>query len=284
VSARSRILQIGAGKFNLHEKALILGVLNVTPDSFSDGGKCFDCEAAVHHALRMEAEGADIIDIGGESTRPYSTPVSEEEELRRVIPVIEGIRRHSAIPISIDTTKAVVARRAVGAGADMLNDISGLTRDREMLNVLRNNNLPVIIMHSKGTPAEMQLDPHYDDLMGEISQFLGTQAELALAAGAQADGVFIDPGIGFGKTVEHNFTLLQKLGELRELGYPVAVGPSRKSFIGRALGLDIGERLEATLAAAAVAICNGASMVRLHDIREGRRAVDLAFRIREAGE
>jgi dihydropteroate synthase len=200
------------------------------------------------------------------------------------MPVIEGIRRHSATPISIDTTKAGVARRAVGAGADMLNDVSGLTRDEDMLNVLRNNNLPVIIMHSKGTPAEMQLDPHYDDLMGEISQFLRTQAELALAAGAQADGVFIDPGIGFGKTVEHNFKLLQKLGELRELGYPVAVGPSRKSFIGRALGLDIGDRLEATLAAAAVAVCNGASMVRLHDIREGRRAVDLAFRIREAGE
>jgi len=276
------VLRIGSRSFDLAEKVLILGILNVTPDSFSDGGLHLDPEAAIRHALRMEAEGADIIDVGGESTRPFSQPVTEEEELERVIPVIEGIRRHSDIPISIDTVKSAVARAAVAAGADMLNDVSGLTRDPDVLNVLQDNNLPVIIMHSKGTPAEMQIDPSYDDLMGEISGFLFGQAKRAIAAGAPAGSVFIDPGIGFGKTADHNLTILKRLDILVESGYPVAVGPSRKSFIGKLLGLDAGERLEATLAAAAIAVLNGASIVRLHDVREGRRAIDLAHKIREA--
>ncbi len=274
--------RVGTRRFRLEERVLILGILNVTPDSFSEGGLHLDPEAAIRHALRMEAEGADIIDVGGESTRPFSQPVPAEEEIRRVIPVIEGIRRHTDIPISIDTVKSAVARAALAAGADMLNDVSGLTRDPDVLNVLRDNNLPVIIMHSKGTPAEMQLDPSYDDLIGEIKGFLIEQAERAIEAGAPDDGVIIDPGIGFGKTAEHNLTILKRLDAFVDSGYPVAVGPSRKSFIGKLLGLDVGERLEATLAASAIAVLNGASVVRLHDVRQGRRAVDLALKIREA--
>jgi len=280
--SRNRVLRIGSKRFELDRRVVLLGILNVTPDSFSDGGLYLDPQSAMERALRMEEEGADAIDVGGESTRPGSRPVPAEEEIRRVVGVIEAIRRSSEIPISIDTTKAVVARAAVDAGADMLNDISGLTRDDEMLNVLRNNNLPVIIMHCKGTPVDMQRDPRYDDLIGEISGYLKKQAERALQAGAPADGIVIDPGIGFGKTVEHNLTLLKRLPELAALGYPVAVGPSRKSFIGNALGLEVSERLEGTLAAAAAAVLGGASMVRLHDVREGRRAVDLALMIREA--
>lgn len=280
--SRNRVLRIGSKRFELDRQVVLLGILNVTPDSFSDGGLYLDPQSAVEHALRMEEEGADAIDVGGESTRPGSRPVPPEEEIRRVVGVIEAIRLRSEIPISIDTTKAAVARAAVAAGADMLNDISGLTSDEEMLNVLRNNNLPVIIMHCKGTPVDMQRDPRYDDLIGEISGYLKKQAERALQAGAPADGIVIDPGIGFGKTVEHNLTLLKRLPELAALGYPVAVGPSRKSFIGNALGLEVNERLEGTLAAAAVAVLGGASMVRLHDVREGRRAVDLALMIREA--
>ncbi len=278
------VLRIGSNNFDLSKQVLIIGILNVTPDSFSDGGLHLGPKKAVHRALQMEAEGADIIDVGGESTRPGSLPISYEEECRRVMPVIEGIRRHSVIPISIDTTKASIARAAVEAGADMLNDISGLIRDPKMLNVLQDNKLPVIIMHSKGTPAEMQRDPHYDNLIGEITAFLRTRAEKALEAGAPADGVIVDPGIGFGKTVEHNFTIIKRLVEITALGYPVAIGPSRKNFIGAALKLDVTQRLEGTLAAAAIAVLNGASLVRLHDVKEGRRAVDIALRIREAEE
>lgn len=275
-------LTIGSRNYDLAKKVLVLGVLNVTPDSFSDGGLFAEPEKAVRHALQMEADGADIIDVGGESTRPGSLPITPEEEIRRVAPVIKGIRRHSDIPVSIDTWKSGVAGAAVAEGADILNDTSGLTRDADMLKVLQDNKLPVIIMHSKGTPAEMQFNPRYDDLMGEITRFLLVQAQTARKAGAPEDGIIIDPGIGFGKTVEHNFTIIRRLSELAALGYPVAIGPSRKSFIGAALKLDANQRLEGTLAAAAAAVVNGAALVRLHDVRAGRRAVDIALRIREA--
>jgi dihydropteroate synthase len=277
-----RVLRVGARRFDLSGKIVLLGILNITPDSFSDGGLYLDPETALRRAMLMEEEGADIIDIGGESTRPFAEPVTAEEEMRRVLPAIEGIRRHSDIPISIDTTKAAVARAAVAAGADMINDISGLKSDPEMLKVLRDNKLPVIIMHSKGTPAEMQIDPRYDDLIGEISSFLAGRAEAAIAAGAPADGIVLDPGIGFGKTAAHNLTIFKRLSEFTRLGHPLAVGPSRKSFIGKLLKLEAAERLEGTLAASAAAVLNGADIVRLHDIRAGRRAVDLAFSIREA--
>lgn len=278
----SRRLAVGSEVFDLEEKVLLLGILNVTPDSFSDGGVYIDSERAIGRALQMEGEGADIIDVGGESTRPGAAAVSIEEELRRILPVIEGIRRHSRIPISIDTRKAEVAAAAVAAGAGMVNDISGLRHDPKMLNVLRDNKLPVIIMHCKGTPADMQRDPHYDDLIGEISEFLTTGAEMARRVGVPASGIILDPGIGFGKTPGHNLALLKRLPELVTLGYAVAIGPSRKSFIGAALGLAVDQRLEGTLAASAVAVFNGASIVRLHDVKEGRRAIDLAFCMREA--
>ena len=280
----ARRLRIGASSFDLAERVVLVGILNVTPDSFSDGGLYLDPDRAARRALEMADEGADVVDVGGESTRPGSLPVAAGEELGRVVPVIEAVRRRSDIPISIDTTKAEVARAAVEAGADMLNDISGLTRDPEMLNVLRHNKLPVIIMHSKGEPAAMQDDPRYDDLIGEISDFLRAGAEAALAAGAPPGGVVVDPGIGFGKTAEHNLTILKRLPELAALGYPLLVGPSRKSFIGAALGLEVDQRLESTLAAAAIAVANGASLVRLHDVKQGRRAVDLAAKIRGASD
>jgi dihydropteroate synthase len=275
-------LTIRGVEFNLRHQVLLLGVLNITPDSFSDGGLYMRTDKAIGRALAMVEEGADIIDIGGESTRPGSLPLPAEEELRRVIPAIEGIRRHSEVPISIDTTKAEVAAAAVASGADLVNDISGLRQDPDMIKVLRDNKLPVIIMHSKGTPAEMQIDPRYDDLIGEISSFLAGRAEAAIAAGAPAEGIVLDPGIGFGKTVAHNLTIFKRLSEFTRLGHPLAVGPSRKSFIGKLLKLGASERLEGTLAAAAAAVLNGADLVRLHDVLAGRRAVDLAFSIREA--
>lgn len=276
----TRRLRIGSKKFDLEDRALLLGILNVTPDSFSDGGKYLSADKAVAAAQQMERDGADIIDIGGESTRPGSTGVSTQEELDRVVPVIRRIRQHSDIPISIDTVKSAVFSEAVAAGADMLNDISGLRGDPEMLNLLKFNKLPVIIMHSKGTPDVMQKDPRYKDLIGEISEFFVVQAERAIKAGAGP--VIIDPGIGFGKTVEHNFQLIKRLAEFTRLGYPIAVGPSRKSFIGLALKLEVTDRLEGTLATAAASVVNGADIVRLHDIKEGRRAIDIAHMIRYA--
>jgi dihydropteroate synthase len=276
----ARIIELGGRRFDLDERPLVMGILNVTPDSFSDGGRFLDCERAVGHALELERQGADIIDIGGESTRPGSGGISAEEEISRVVPVIAGIRAQSDIPLSIDTSKAAVFEAAANAGADLLNDISGLTRDPGMLLSLRQLRLPVIIMHSKGTPDVMQLDPRYDDLFGEISGFLRRQAERALEAGAPA--AIIDPGIGFGKTVDHNLQLLKHLRRFAELGFPVAVGPSRKSFIGTVLDLSVDQRLEGTLAATAISVLNGADIIRLHDVREGRRAADLAMSIRRA--
>lgn len=274
----ARQLSLGQHNFDLDERPLVMGILNTTPDSFSDGGNFFAPDAAVPRALQMLEEGADIIDVGGESTRPGSTGVGETEELQRVIPVIESIRRHSNAPISIDTTKAAVYAAAVEAGADMLNDISGLTRDPDIVRRLRRLRTPVIIMHSKGTPDVMQRDPHYADLFDEISGFLRRQADVALEAGAPA--VIVDPGIGFGKTLEHNLQLITHLERFAEIGHPVLIGPSRKSFIAKALGLEADQRLEATLAAVSVSVLNGADIVRVHDVRECRRAADMAAAFR----
>ena len=274
----TRKIRLRNQSYDLDSRPLIMGILNVTPDSFSDGGNFFDIDKAIVHALEMVSQGADIIDVGGESTRPGSRGVTAQEEIDRVIPVIEALRKSNDCVISIDTTKAQVCEEALRFGADMLNDVSGLTRDPDMLNLLQRNKLPVIIMHSKGTPDVMQKDPHYDDLFGEISGFLLAQAHKARKAGSTE--VIIDPGIGFGKTVDHNLQLLKHLDRIAELGFPVAVGPSRKSFIGKSLGLDVDQRLEATLAAAAIAVLKGADIIRLHDVQEGRRAVDLAHLIR----
>jgi dihydropteroate synthase len=254
--------------YDLSEKTLIMGILNVTPDSFSDGGLYLDTQKAVERALRMEEEGADILDIGGESTRPGSEPVPLEEELRRVIPVIEALSGRLSIPISIDTYKAEVAKRAIEAGASVVNDISGLRFDPKMAEVVAEYDVGVVIMHIKGTPKDMQRDPHYDDLFGEITEYLKESIKLAKEQGVQEERIVVDPGIGFGKRPEHNLQIIKHLDRFTTLGRPVLVGPSRKSFIGLILGgVPPSERLEGTASAVAISVLNGASIVRVHDVK-----------------
>jgi dihydropteroate synthase len=271
----------GKRAYDLSSRTHIMGVLNVTPDSFSDGGKYVDPEAAVARAFEMIDEGADIIDVGGESTRPKSTaygegaePVDAEEEVRRVLPVIQRLARASDIPISIDTYKAEVARRALDAGATIVNDISGLRFDAQMADVVGRAGASVVIMHIKGTPKTMQLNPEYDDLFGEITAYLAAGIEKAKRAGVRQ--ILIDPGIGFGKRLEHNLQLLSGLERFQVLGCPIVVGASRKSFIGALLDLPVNERLEGSLAAAVAAVLHGANIVRVHDVRATKRAVAIA--------
>jgi dihydropteroate synthase len=259
---------------------LVMGILNVTPDSFSDGGHFLAPERAVEHGRRMVAEGADIIDIGGESTRPGADPVPLETELERVLPVISGLRRESDVVISIDTYKAEVARRALEAGADLVNDISGLRFDPEMAEVVREADVPVVIMHIKGTPRNMQVDPHYEDVVQEIVDYFRERVAYARTEGIERRRIILDPGIGFGKRLEDNFVLLRELHRFAALGYPVLVGPSRKSFIGLTLNLPVDERLEGTAAAVTAAILNGARIVRVHDVAAMRRVAVIADRIR----
>lgn len=258
---------------------LIMGVLNVTPDSFSDGGKFFDQKAAIKHAQQMIKDGADIIDVGGESTRPDSEPVSKEEELRRVLPLIKALK-DSPVPLSIDTMKPEVADAALNAGASILNDVTGL-RNQEMVKIAAKHNVPTIIMHMLCTPKTMQANPEYKDVVKEVKSYLKTQAEKAKAAGITQ--IIIDPGIGFGKTVEHNLQLIKHIPEFKKLGYPVLMGPSRKSFIGKLLNIDNPEdRLEGTLAAVTACVLNGADILRVHDVKECKRAIQIAHAIKSA--
>ncbi len=258
------------------EKPVLMGVLNVTPDSFSDGGRFFRHDEALKRLEEVQAEGADIIDIGGESTRPGASPVSEEEELRRVMPAIEAAAGKFDLPVSIDTTKSAVARAALVAGAEVINDISGLRFDAELAELAAESGAGLVLMHIRGEPRTMQREIHYDDLMGEIVGELRESTERALAAGCRAEQLVVDPGIGFGKTAEHNLAIINQLGDVVELGYPVLIGPSRKSFIGKTLGLEVEERLEATIAACVVALLRGARIFRVHDVTEARRALDMA--------
>ncbi|MGC9530050.1 MAG: dihydropteroate synthase [Candidatus Bipolaricaulaceae bacterium] len=261
-----------------------MGIVNVTPDSFSPGGRYLDPEAAAAHALRLEAEGADLIDVGGESTRPGAAPVSAREELRRVLPVLAALQGKLSVPISIDTTKAEVAEESIKAGAQVVNDISALRFDPEMGPLVARTGVGVILMHMQGTPQTMQDNPTYADVVDEVRSFLAARARAAVAAGVAGEQVAVDPGIGFGKTVEHNLDLLRRLPALVELGLPVVVGPSRKSFIGAVLGLPVDQRLEGTLAACAVAVARGADVVRVHDVAPVRRVVDMAVRLRNRRE
>lgn len=247
-----------------------MGVLNVTPDSFSDGGRFVDTDRAVAHAQAMARAGADIIDVGGESSRPGSQPVSAEEELRRVIPVIE---RLADLLVSIDTTKAAVAEAALAAGARIVNDISALRFDPRMAEVVRAAGAGLVLMHMQGTPQTMQQNPRYDDVVSEVRAFLSERIRLAEAAGIARGQIAVDPGIGFGKTVEHNLKLLAHLDEFCSLGCALVVGVSRKSFIGKLLGRDVHERLAGSLAAAAWAVARGANVVRAHDVAQ---TVDVA--------
>lgn len=258
-----------------------MGILNVTPDSFTDGGMFYPTAAAVEHGLRMAEDGADIIDIGGESTRPGSEALGYDEELRRTIPVIEALAKRVAIPISIDTYKADVARRALDAGASMVNDISGLRFDPEMAKTVAARQVPVVVMHIKGTPKNMQLNPHYEALLPEIMDYLRTSIRIARDAGVDEQRIIIDPGIGFGKTFEHNLRILNDLHEFTLLGKPLLIGPSRKAFIGKILdNASTSERLEGTAAAVAISIMNGAHIIRVHDVKEMVKVAKVADAIR----
>ncbi|GBD97651.1 MAG TPA: dihydropteroate synthase [Nitrospirae bacterium] len=255
--------------FDFTLRSYVMGILNVTPDSFSDGGTYFSKESAVEQALRMEDEGADIIDIGGESTRPGAEKISVKEEVNRVVPVIEALAGKVKVPISVDTYKSDVAKAAIQAGASIINDISGLRFDPEMPGIAAKNKVPVVIMHIKGTPRNMQKAPVYKALIPEIIDYLHEGIKIARDAGIPDDMIIIDPGIGFGKTVEHNLEIIKGLNEFTGFEKPVLLGHSRKSFIGRMLGdLPVSERLEGTAAAAAIGIFNGANIIRVHDVKE----------------
>ena len=258
---------------------LIMGILNVTPDSFSDGGKFIHLGKALSQAQYMENNGADIIDIGGESTRPGAVPVSIEEEINRTIPVIEEIRKYSNIAISIDTYKSEVAEKALLAGADFINDISGLTFDSRMMEIVKKFDVPVVLMHIKGTPQDMQTNPTYIDVIKDLLEFFSFQINKALDFGIKKVQIIIDPGIGFGKQLNDNFILIRRLKEFSELGFPILIGPSRKSFIGLTLDSPPEYRLEGTLAAVSAGILNGASIVRVHDVKEVKRTVIITDKI-----
>jgi dihydropteroate synthase len=252
-----------------------MGILNVTPDSFSDGGSFLGADAIGSQVETMIEAGADIIDVGGESSRPFAEAVSVEEELARVLPAIRQIRKRSTIPISIDTTKAEVAAKALATGADIINDISALRFDPEMVSLVRKTEAPVIIMHMQGTPADMQLAPRYNDVIAEIRDFFRERLSTAATKGIVKKRFIIDPGLGFGKTVDHNLTILKHLEDLQELGCPLLIGHSRKAFIGRLLGKEVGERDVATAAISALCAAGGVSILRVHDVGMTVQAVRL---------
>lgn len=266
-------------KFWISNRTLIMGILNVTPDSFYDGGKYFSFVNAVRHAEELVNEGADIIDVGGESTRPGAESVSPDEELKRVIPVIRKLADRIDVPISIDTQKSKVAKEALESGARMVNDISALRTDPEMAGIVKEYNVPVVLMHMKGTQRDMQVNPEYTDVIGEIKAFFRERIEWAKANGIREENIIIDPGIGFGKTLEHNLEILRRLKEFKEFGMPVLIGPSRKSFIGRILDKTEEERIWGTAGAVSAGILNGADMVRVHDVSEIRDVVNVTDRI-----
>ena len=269
-------LDIRGRRYSLGPAAWLMGIVNVTPDSFSDGGAFFETDRAVDHALSLACQGADVLDIGGESTRPGSRPVPEEEELRRVLPVIRGLRARTGALISVDTTKAGVARAALDAGADMVNDTSALRADPAMAGVVARSGAAVILMHMKGTPLTMQEAPRYDDLVGEVRGFLAGRMRDAEASGIPAERIALDPGIGFGKTAADNLEMLNRLEAFRELGRPLCLGVSRKAFIGLVLGAPPGERLEGTIAAAVLGFSRGARILRVHDVGPVAKAVRMA--------
>ena len=266
--------RFGSVMYDLSSRTHIMGVLNVTPDSFSDGGKFYALESALARAREMVDQGADFLDIGGESTRPGSDPVPLEEEIRRVAPIIERLAKDMTVPISIDTYKAKVADAALNSGAVIVNDITGLTFDPGMVDVVVRHHASVVIMHMKGTPKTMQQDPHYEDVTVEIADFLQKQALKARKSGVNQ--IIIDPGIGFGKKLEHNLELIKRLAELRRSGCPLLIGPSRKSFIGMLLNLPVDQRLEGTAAAVTACILNGANIIRVHDVMEMKRVAIIA--------
>jgi dihydropteroate synthase len=264
----------------LGRRTRVMGVINLTPDSFSDGGKHPDPDTAADRAATMVEDGADLIDVGGESTRPGAAPVGAEEETARIVPAIERIKRRLRIRVSVDTTKAAVARRALDAGADLINDISAF-RDPGMLDLLRERGAPVVVMHMRGTPQTMQHDTEYEDLVWQVAEFLHERVQTAVAAGISDDKIVVDPGIGFGKSSAGSLLILRLLPALIRVGRPILIGASRKSFIGESLNLPVNERLEGSLAVAAFASAQGAHVIRAHDVAATARAVRMIDAIRE---
>lgn len=270
---KKSILQVRGNRLLLGQKTWLMGIINVTPDSFSDGGLYFNKEKAVDRGLELAEEGADIIDIGGESTRPGSDFISTEEELMRTVPVISALRKKTDVLISVDTTKSEVAEAALDEGADIINDISSFRFDPKMLSLAAQKDIPVILMHMKGTPKNMQLNPFYEDLLAEIRGFLEERIATAQAYGIKKEKIIIDPGIGFGKSLKDNLTLIKSLKFLEPIDRPILIGISRKSFIGKILSLPPQERTEGTIASAVLSIINGAHILRVHDVEAVKRAV-----------
>ena len=275
-----KTLRTRHGEIDFTRRTLIMGILNLTPDSFYDGGRRLDPAKAIADGVAMASGGADIIDIGGESTRPGARPVSEDEELGRVLPVVSGLRREVGVPISIDTYKSKIAGAALEAGADIVNDISALRFDPAMTSLVAAEKVPVVLMHMQGTPRTMQVEPQYDDVAREVRDFLAMQLYDAMDAGIAPEAIILDPGIGFGKTLEHNLQLLRGLPMIAALAQPLLVGVSRKTFIGKILKLDPDERLEGSLAAAVAAVLGGANILRVHDVPETCKAMQVADAIR----
>jgi dihydropteroate synthase len=280
VSRNPWILSTRHGDIDMSRRTALMGILNVTPDSFSDGGRYADPKTAIAHGIQLARDGADIIDIGGESTRPGARPVSAEEEKERVLPVLRGLRGGVSIPLSVDTYKAEVAQAALEEGADIVNDISALRFDAAMVSLVAREKVPVVLMHMQGTPQTMQQKPHYQDVLAEVRDFLTGRVRFALESGVDLDQIIVDPGIGFGKELEHNLELLRGLSTLVSLRRPLLVGPSRKAFIGKLLDLASDYRLEGSLAAAVAAVLGGANIIRMHDVKEARRAIAIADAIR----
>ena len=271
--SRATTWRLSSRTLALPDRPLLMGIVNVTPDSFSDGGRFYAQEAAIAHGLKLAAEGADLLDIGGESTRPYATPVDADEELRRVVPVIRELARQTRAPLSIDTSKASVAQAALDAGAEIINDVTAFTGDPALLPVAVKTRAGVCAMHMKGTPQTMQDAPSYQDVVGEVLEYLRQRRDALLAAGIAQERICLDPGIGFGKTHQHNLTLLAHCGRFHELGRPLLVGHSRKGFIGKVIGDKEADRLPGTIGVALCLARQGVQIIRVHDIAPVRQAL-----------
>jgi dihydropteroate synthase len=266
--ANNKMLRCGKFLLPIEDRTFIMGILNRTPDSFSDGGMFMNEELAIKHIHKLVKDGADIIDVGGQSTRPGAKKITLEEELERTIPLIKKISKKINVPISIDTSRHEVAFEAIRAGASMVNDITGLKSDKKIAGVISDSDVAVSIMHIKGTPLTMQRDPRYEDLITEIKKSLKESIDIARACGISEKRIVIDPGIGFGKTTKHNLCIISSLREFKESGVPILIGVSRKSFIGNVVGREVNERLIGSVAASVVAILNGANIIRVHDVKE----------------
>ena len=277
-------VEVGNKVLDFSKRSYVMGILNVTPDSFSDGAKFFDLDAAIKHGMEMADQGADIIDVGGESTRPGADPVSADEEIKRTEPVIRELSKRIDIPLSIDTAKADVARRALDSGAEMINDISALRADPGMVDIAVSYKVPVVLMHMLGSPKKMQQNISYDFIIEDITEFLKDRIDFAVDKGVERNQIIIDPGIGFGKSVEKdNFEIIREMKRFRSLGLPILAGPSRKAFIGRLLDAEVDERDIGTLAAVSIAVHNGANIVRVHNVVQTKMAVKLADAVIRAG-